>query len=596
VGRQGISIATGRFWRITVLTAAGAIGTASCAQAAVSWSDPDPGLSRPRAPVPQRRQNSRRQVGKKIELSEKESAKPQGPLIIAISIQKQHLKIYDANGLFAEAPISTGMAGHPTPMGVFSVIQKQKLHHSNIYSGAPMPFMQRITWSGIAIHAGVLPGYPASHGCIRMPMAFAVKMYGWTKMGARVVVTPGEISPDSFSHPLLAAQKVVPQPVAADEPKTNLEKKASAETPVMQRPSDSTPLHEQTHTADAGSTLPVTKAPVTMSDATPEVASVKAGAASNADTTVAAAKPEAAKPATAKHEEAASTDDKPVEAKSLEAAVSEIKPAETDASNIVGKKPDEATASATASGDTAKTEASTSESVKAEETKVEAKADNVKTDDVKADDVKTTDVKAAVAVAEMPKPVEKIDDQIKPKAGTVPDVKKDETRLPDALKSAASKPDSEATPKRTGQIAVFISRKDAKLYVRQNFAPLYDVPVTIAPSDRPLGTHVFTAQVDKNDANLLHWSVVSLPAPRHVERSDEDERATRRRKVAGVVEMKPVPVPDSAAEALDRITVPADVMARINDALSTGGSIIVSDQGITAGETGEGTDFIVSLR
>ena len=108
------------------------------------------------------------------------------------------MKIYDANGFFAEAPVSTGMRGHPTPMGVFSVIQKQKLHHSNIYSGAPMPFMQRITWSGIAMHAGVLPGYPASHGCIRMPMAFAVKMYGWTKMGARVVITPGEITPRQF--------------------------------------------------------------------------------------------------------------------------------------------------------------------------------------------------------------------------------------------------------------------------------------------------------------------------------------------------------------------------------------------------------------
>ena len=87
------------------------------------------------------------------------------------------------------------MKGHSTPMGVFSVIQKQKLHRSNIYSGAPMPYMQRITWSGIAIHAGVLPGYPASHGCIRMPMAFAMKMWNWTRMGARVVVTPGEMSP-----------------------------------------------------------------------------------------------------------------------------------------------------------------------------------------------------------------------------------------------------------------------------------------------------------------------------------------------------------------------------------------------------------------
>ena len=88
-------------------------------------------------------------------------------------------------------------------MGVFSIIQKHKMHHSNIYSGAPMPFMQRITWSGVAMHAGVLPGYPASHGCIRMPMAFAVKMWNWTRMGARVVITPGEMTPASFSHPLL---------------------------------------------------------------------------------------------------------------------------------------------------------------------------------------------------------------------------------------------------------------------------------------------------------------------------------------------------------------------------------------------------------
>ena len=84
-----------------------------------------------------------------------------------------------------------------------------------------MPYMQRITWSGVAIHAGVLPGYPASHGCIRMPMAFAVKMWNWTKMGARVLVTPGEMSPASFSHPLLPTLKVVPQPVVASEPQAD---------------------------------------------------------------------------------------------------------------------------------------------------------------------------------------------------------------------------------------------------------------------------------------------------------------------------------------------------------------------------------------
>jgi hypothetical protein len=190
------------------------------------------------------------------------------------------------------------------------------------------------------------------------------------------------------------------------------------------------------------------------------------------------------------------------------------------------------------------------------------------------------------AVGAKPDPTVKPDDSIKPVADittSVPDQKKDQGRLL-------------AAPKRTGQIAVFISRKDSKLYVRQNFAPLFDVPVTIAPSDRPLGTHVFTAEVDKDDANVLHWSVVSLPAP-NAERRDEDEPMPRRRKMARAAEMKPsAPEPDSPAEALDRLTIPEDARARIAEALSTGSSIIVSDQGIAAGETGEGTDFIVSLR
>src|SRR5262249_43974278 len=136
-----------------------------------------------------------------------------------ISIQHQHLKVFDINGLFAETPISTGMPGHSTPMGVFSVIEKQRWHRSNIYSGAPMPYMQRITWSGVAMHEGVLPGYPASHGCIRMPGAFAVKMFAWTKRGARVIVVPGEISIEDFSHPKLIAHMLEEQkPFAALAP------------------------------------------------------------------------------------------------------------------------------------------------------------------------------------------------------------------------------------------------------------------------------------------------------------------------------------------------------------------------------------------
>src|ERR1700730_7636162 len=587
VGGNGAFGTNGRLWRIAVLTAAGAIGSASQAEAALYyWSDFDGGYSRP-GPVPQRRQKARNRGAKKLEAAEKESSKPHGPLVSAISIEKQHLRIYDANGFYAETPISTGMKGHLTPMGVFSVIQKHKLHHSNIYSGAPMPYMQRITWSGIAMHAGVLPGYPASHGCIRMPMGFAVKMWNWTKMGARVVVTPGDMTPASFSHPLLVTQKVVPQPTAANEPQTDALPAAKADKaadagaapkpptseanleprpgvghddgvkPVMDDPSASALLRDQTHTADASSGRPATKASVTMSDA---------GSASPRDEASAATDDKAPETtADLKSEEAAKPEAEPAAAKPGETATAEIKSV-TQVSDTHAAKANEAEAATQANGDVAK---------------AETPATGHATAEIKADD-KMPEAKAVTEIA--------------PSAPA----KKDPTRLLDSEKpAAAAKPDpaAQAAPKRTGQISVFVSRKDSKLYVRQNFAPLFEVPITIAPSDRPLGTHVFTAQVDKDDANVLHWSVVSLPVPtRYAARHDDDERVSRRRKIAGAVEMKPIPLPDSPAEALDRLTIPADAMARITEARTTGASIIVSDQGITAGETGEGTDFIVSLR
>src|SRR3569623_1599634 len=217
------STAAARFWQLAILTAAGAVGTASQAEAALYyWPDYSDGsyyVRRQQRPAMERPTPRHRGAAARKAVAEKEaSAKPQGPLVIAISIERQKVTIYDSNGVFAESPVSTGMKGHATPMGVFSVIQKHKFHHSNIYSGAPMPYMQRITWSGIAMHAGVLPGYPASHGCIRMPMAFAVKMWNWTRMGARVIVSPGQMSPQSFSHPLLASVRVPPQPAASLAP------------------------------------------------------------------------------------------------------------------------------------------------------------------------------------------------------------------------------------------------------------------------------------------------------------------------------------------------------------------------------------------
>lgn len=135
--------------------------------------------------------------------------------LIAVSIADQRLTVYDRGQVVAHAPVSTGMAGHATPTGIFSVLQKETFHRSNIYSGAPMPFMQRITWSGIALHAGVLPGYPASHGCIRMPEDFAIRLYHLTQRGARVVIARHVTAPVPFENAhLLAFAKPVDKTAA----------------------------------------------------------------------------------------------------------------------------------------------------------------------------------------------------------------------------------------------------------------------------------------------------------------------------------------------------------------------------------------------
>jgi hypothetical protein len=147
---------------------------------------------------------------------------------------------------------------------------------------------------------------------------------------------------------------------------------------------------------------------------------------------------------------------------------------------------------------------------------------------------------------------------------------------------------------RFGHIAAYVSRKEGKLYVRQNFEPLFEIPIAIAASDRPLGTHVFTARADKDDANAFRWTVVSLPTPARAARRSEDGSARRRKNAVAAEERAPLPA-SSPSEALDRLTIPPEAMERIAAALAPGGSLIVSDQGLGQ-ETGRGTDFIVPLR
>ena len=125
------------------------------------------------------------------------------PVMAIVSLRSQRITVYDAKGWILRAPVSSGSKGRETPAGIFSVIQKVEEHYSNLYDDAFMPHMHRITWSGIALHGGVLPGRPASHGCVRLPFDFAERLFDVTAMGMRVIVSPSDVTPVDIAHPLL---------------------------------------------------------------------------------------------------------------------------------------------------------------------------------------------------------------------------------------------------------------------------------------------------------------------------------------------------------------------------------------------------------
>ncbi|HEX4302763.1 MAG TPA: L,D-transpeptidase family protein, partial [Rhizomicrobium sp.] len=132
------------------------------------------------------------------------------PIMAIVSIKGQKVTFYDADGWILRAPVSTGTTGRETPAGVFALLEKDKDHHSTMYDDAWMPNMERITWNGIALHGGPLPGYAASHGCVRMPYGFAEKLFDKTHIGMRVIISPNDVEPVEFSHPAL----FVPNPEA----------------------------------------------------------------------------------------------------------------------------------------------------------------------------------------------------------------------------------------------------------------------------------------------------------------------------------------------------------------------------------------------
>jgi L,D-transpeptidase catalytic domain len=396
---------------------------------------------------------------------------PGEPIMAIVSIKSQQVTFYDAEGWILRAPVSTGVKERETPAGVFAVVEKDKDHRSTMYDDAWMPHMQRITWNGIALHGGPLPGYAASHGCVRMPFGFAEKLFDKTRIGMRVIISPNDAAPVEFSHPALFVPKA--EAIAAASARAEPLAREAAEAARAAEEAKRTAATTARETASLTSSL--RKLELLKRSADAEFAS--------ADKTLAATKTDQAK--------ARAEDRKQKAAAKATEAVTRLDTAKADAKS-----------------------------------KLDA---------------------AAAA--------------------------KDAAKAAEARKAASAKAASEAKLA-LEPVSIYISRATQKLYVRRNthkpapdgggevFDSSIEVPVTIRNPDRPIGTHVFTA-VARNDTGL-RWTAVTI-----------DDA-------------------NNAKDALDRITIPQDVVNRIAPTALPRSSIIISDEPLSA-ETNYRTEFVAVL-
>jgi hypothetical protein len=397
---------------------------------------------------------------------------PKGPLQMVVSIGQQHVTLYANGTRVTQARVSTGTPGHPTPMGVFSVIEKDRYHRSNLYYSAPMFYMHRLTWSGVAMHEGILPGFAASHGCIRMPTDFVSRLWQISKLGIRVVVARNDPAPYEFDHPKLFNPRLKPvAQLSSAEPLEALRSTvATAERPVVlaQATTD-----EHARVTDGGEPAP----PTAQSEA-----------------------PAAGQPA----EVEATGVTPPAQAVDTPAVVPEATPAVDGA---LGAEPE----------------------------------------------------KREPTEAEPTKPV--------------------------PPRNRAGEP-----IKTSGQVAVFVSKREKKIFVRQGFVPVFEMPIEIADPDQPLGTHVFTAMEIQDGGGRMRWNAISMPAE-HLARP-VDVRGSKRGRNVEPAAAHDGKAPSTAAEALERINFPPEAVERISELLTPGSSLVVSDHGLGR-ETGRYTEFIV---
>ncbi len=447
---------------------------------------------------------TRRREAQPVETVE---TRPAGePLMAIVSLSNQRITIYDADGWILHAPVSSGQTGYETPVGVYSVIQKEEEHYSNLYDDASMPFMQRITWSGIALHAGPLPGYPASHGCVRMPYEFAQRLFDITKIGMRVIVARNDVRPVEIDHPALFKPKLVRADLALEALTAHWDA-----------------VREEMQAAPPGPAPPEADVSSPASSAEPLVTLKSIAAAKMAAADAAARKADAARLTAAKL-----TWDAARLVRAAEAA----------------KYRAEAQLRATDSA----LEAASSPAViqAAEEEKTEALA-------------RLAEAEAQLAAAKEEAPL---------KADAAAHAR-EEARAAEAEKVAALKASSEAT-RMMAPVSIFISRKTQRLYVRQSFQPVLESPITIRDADHPIGTHIYTVLDYANGGADLRWSTVSTdrnPDRRQLGQTNAEPMSPD--AAPGGAALDRIDIPQDIVDRISEIISPGSSLIISDESMST---------------------------
>lgn len=509
-----------------------------------------------------------------------EHAKPQppkGPLTLVVSIRKQRVSVYGPDGKITDSPVSTGRSGHDTPTGVFSVIGKEVMHHSNLYGDAPMPFMNRITWSGVALHAGALPGYPASHGCIRLPYGFARSLYGMTRMGTRVIVARDDAAPHPIAHDALFT------PLPSDGQLASAASLAVAAS---------------TKVSDIGGIVPalVGITPAAAAEHSPAVSTPRRTREMVAAERAAEAQRLAARIKTLEERRAEIEPDVRETTRLASEAKLTTRDIRTEADRLarnVQRLENELEATHKelgrlgASSQRLRHQAALARAAEKEDA-LEQRILSLAGD---------LDAARQARAAFEPRLAEADEIVGKAESRRVAEFERlravlDELREAQVAKAAAEKIEAN----RAKPITVLVSRKTGKLHVRQGFDDVFETPVGIADPGRPLGTHVYAALDYIDGGQALRWNVVTAASGEPPKaRRDDDERRGKKRRVPERIETGALPEASDANGALDRITIPVEARERIAELIKPGSTLMISDYGISH-ETGKYTDYILLTR